>query len=206
MCNVWVPAGILVPILPYSYSTGDIYVLVPTPGISSINSSPKYAIIVNKWGVSISLVLRIIILVSDTQGCESETIVFWIIYTPGFLGIGSYVAFNTSNKSKSPCILSLLHWLRKYARSFDSHNSCICTWSGWKCSWIWYPEWWNRPWTDWIQIRPFTIKIESVREAAKSCFLVARPLRGGRGKGLATKKKNTFFEAQEKKIPPKCGH
>ena len=45
--------------------------------------------------------------------------------------------------------------------------------------------------------------------AKKVTFLVARPLRGGRGKGLATKKKRTFFEALKrnpKKIPPKkCG-
>ena len=45
-----------------------------------------------------------------------------------------------------------------------------------------------------------------LREAAKNngLFLVARPLRGGWGKGLATKKNNSF-EAL-KKFPQKCGY
>ena len=58
------------------------------------------------------------------------------------------------------------------------------------------------------------VEVFLVKEAAKKgIFQVARPLWGGGGKDLATKKKRTSFEVKKKipkKIPPpkkkKCGH
>ena len=60
------------------------------------------------------------------------------------------------------------------------------------------------------QIGCFFLPIQGSRKKIKSSVLVARPLRGvgGGGKGLATKKKEPFFEAlrSSKNTPKKCGH